>query len=239
MLKRTDIAEKRDVADKSVCIPFNKIMKAKPQKTKLLREAAEWRLISLLFECPVGDWQENIKNLATEVSDSQLKTAAEFAKVEASEGLYHSIFGPGGPAPAREVTYRSWVQPGYLLSELSAFYEAFSYQPNLKESPDHIAVETGFMAYLKLKEAFAQERGDTEHAEITAKAAKTFNDEHLAKFTEQITKTLASSDIEYLALASAALLKRVGKDKDKKIRQILPVLGDTDDDSFFECGAEQ
>jgi nitrate reductase assembly molybdenum cofactor insertion protein NarJ len=208
---------------------------AKPQKLSLLQEAAEWRLISLLFECPVGEWQENVKSLAQEITDSQLKTAAEFARIEASEGLYHSIFGPGGPAPAREVTYRSWVQPGFLLSELSAFYEAFSYHPNLKESPDHIAVETGFMAYLKLKEAFAEEKGDQEHAEITAKAAKTFNDEHLAKFTEQITKTLASSDIEYLALASAALLKRVGKDKDKKTRQILPVLGD-EDDSFFECG---
>jgi nitrate reductase assembly molybdenum cofactor insertion protein NarJ len=210
-------------------------MKAKTQKTNLLREAAEWRLISLMFECPVGDWQQNVKNLADETDEAQLKTAAEFAKVEASEGLYHSIFGPGGPAPAREVSYRSWVQPGYLLSELSAFYKAFSYQPNLQESPDHIAVETGFMAYLKLKQAFANECGDKENVEITAKAAKTFNDEHLAKFTEQITKSLASSDIEYLALASAALLKRVGKDKDKKIRQILPVLGDSED-SFFECG---
>lgn len=210
-------------------------MKAKLQKTNLLDEAAEWRLISLLFECPVGDWQNNVKNLAEEISDSQLKTAAEFAKVEASEGLYHSIFGPGGPAPAREVTYRSWVQPGYLLSELSTFYNAFSYQPNLQESPDHIAVETGFMAYLKLKEAFADECGDAESVEITVNTAKTFNDEHLAKFTEQITKTLASSDIEYLALASAALFKRVGKDKDKKIKQILPVLGN-DEVTFFECG---
>jgi len=210
-------------------------MKAKLQKINLLREAAEWRLISLLLECPVGDWQENVKNLAKEITDSQLKTATEFAKVEASEGLYHSIFGPGGPAPAREVSYRSWVQPGYLLSELSAFYKAFSYQSNLQESPDHIAVETGFMAYLKLKEAFAEECNDQENVEITAKAAKTFNAEHLAKMTEQITKSLASSGIEYLALTSAALLKRVGHDKDKKIRQILPVLGEINEE-IFECG---
>ncbi len=210
-------------------------MKAKQQKTNLLNEAAEWRLISLLFECPNGNWHENVKNLANEITDGQLRTAAEFAKVEASDGLYHSIFGPGGPAPAREVTYRSWVQPGYLLSELSAFYKAFSYQPNTAETPDHIAVETGFMAYLKLKEAFANECGDSEHAQITAKAAKTFNDEHLAKYTEQIAKSLASSGIEYLALSSTALLKRVGRDKDKKIRQILPVLGEMDEE-FFECG---
>lgn len=210
-------------------------MKAKQQKTNLLNEAAEWRLISLLFDCPVGNWQEDVKSLAKIVTDSQLLKAAEFSKTQASEGLYHSIFGPGGPAPAREVTYRSWVQPGYLLSELSAYYKAFSYQPQTPETPDHIAVETGFMAYLKLKEAFADESGDSENAEITANAAKTFNDEHLAKFTEQIAKSLATSRIDYLELASKALLKRVGKDKDKKIRQILPVLGE-EDDPFFECG---
>jgi len=53
--------------------------------------------------------------------------------------------------------------------------------------------------------------------------------------TEQIAKSLASSGIEYLALSSAALLKRVGCDKDKKVRQILPVLGEMGED-FFECG---
>ena len=210
-------------------------MKAKRQKTFLLREAAEWRLISLLFECPVGDWKTNVKNLADEITDPDLKKAAEFAETQAAEGLYHSIFGPGGPAPAREVTYRSWVQPGFLLSELAAFYAAFSFQPKTAEVPDHIAVETGFMAYLKLKQAFAEECGEQGKAEITARAAKTFKNEHLAKFTEQITNSLALSGIDYLALASAALFKRVGRDKDKKIRQILPVLGD-EDDSFFECG---
>ncbi len=209
-------------------------MKAKLQEVNLLRQAAEWRLISLFFECPMGDWKNQIKNLGDEVTDTELKTAAKFAQVEASEGLYHSIFGPGGPAPAREVTYRSWVQPGYLLSELSAFYQAFSYQPVTQETPDHISVEVGFIAYLKLKEAFAEECGDRENAKITAAAIKTFIADHLAKITLQITKSLAASGIEYLALASGALLKRVGHDQDKKIRQILPVLGEMDEE-YFEC----
>lgn len=210
-------------------------MKAKPEKTNLLQEAAEWRLISLLFECPVGDWQKNVNNLAAEVSDPRLRKAAGFAVVEAGEGLYHATFGPGGPAPSREITYRGWVQPGYLLSELTAYYNAFSYQPNLKESPDHIAVETGFMAYLKLKEVFAKENGDKENYEITAKAAKTFKAEHLSKYAEQISKNLASSGIEYLVLAGAALFERVGHDKDVEIKKILPIFSD-EADSFFECG---
>ena len=206
------------------------------QKTELLREAAEWRLISLLLECPVGDWQKQVNDLANEITDPKLKAAVEFSKTEATEGLYHSIFGPGGPAPAREVSYRSWVEPGYLLSELSAFYAAFGFQPDSRETPDHIAVESAFMAYLKLKEAFAFECSDGDKAEITAKAAETFNDGHLAKMTEQITKCLASSGVEYLAAASAVLFAKVGSDKDKKIRQILPVLGEPDEE-IFECGA--
>jgi nitrate reductase assembly molybdenum cofactor insertion protein NarJ len=211
------------------------IMRTKMQKSKLLREAAEWRLMSLLFECPVGDWQEQVSDLANEIADPQLKAAAEFAKTEASEGLYHSIFGPGGPAPAREVSYRSWVEPGYLLSELSAFYTVFGFQPGSRETPDHIAVETAFLAYLKLKEAFARECDDREKAEITAKAAQTFREGHLAKMTEQITKCLGASGVEYLALTSAALFARVGSDKDRKVRQILPVLGEPDEE-IFECG---
>lgn len=113
-----------------------------------------------------------------------------------------------------------------MLAELSAFYKAFSYQPNLRRKHPIISpLKPGFHGLSEIEGAFANECGDTENAEITAKAAKTFNDEHLAKFTEQIAKSLASSGIDYLELAKQ-LLKRVGKDKDKKIRQILPVLGE-------------
>lgn len=210
-------------------------MEMTSKQTKLIREAAEWRLIGLMFECPNDGWKVQVKDLAKELRDSKLKTAAEFACIEASEGLYHSIFGPGGPAPPREVTYRSWVQPGYLLSELSTYYDAFSYRPKSFETPDHISVETGFIAFLKLKEAFALSCGEKDNAKIAAKASEDFIREHLSKFVQPLTKSLSCSSVEYLALASAALLKRVGTDKDRKVRQILPVLGDWED-SMFECG---
>lgn len=210
-------------------------MKAAAQKTGLLEEAAEWRLIGLLFECPTGDWKVQVSNLALEIADPDLRRAAKFAQIEASEGLYHSVFGPGGPAPGREVSYRDWVQPGYLLSELAAFYAAFSYRPSLAETPDHIAVEIGFVSYLKLKEAFARERGEIESAVVTADAVDSFIEEHLSKTAEPIAKILAGSDIKYLVLASESLFKRVGSDKDQKNRRILPTLHETDNDAF-ECG---
>ncbi len=207
-------------------------MRDDSRQDKLIREAAEWRLISLLFECPSIEWHEQVSELAAETTDTQLKKAARSAKTEATEGTYHSIFGPGGPAPAREVTYRSWVQPGYLLSELSAFYKAFSYSPKTDEIFDHIAVETGFIAYLRLKQAYALACSDDEHAKITARAAKEFTAEHLSKSAEQLKRSLAFSGVEYLALASSALFKRVGKDKDKRTRSTLPVMESVVEDDF-------
>lgn len=203
---------------------------------KILVDATEWRLISLLFDCPTGDWFTQVEMLGEQVSDKHLKRAAKAAQKEASEGLFHSIFGPGGPAPGREVSYRGWVQPGYMLSELSSFYDAFSYKPATHEVPDHVAVETGFVAYLRLKEIFALECSDPESADVTARASKTFIDEHLTKYAEQMSKILANSGIEYLSLAGAALFKRVGKDKDKELQRFLPVLENDEEDVAFECG---
>ncbi len=208
----------------------------KTENVSLLKEAAEWRLLSLLFDCPNPEWLEHIDLLSRTTTDKKLKRAAKAAQKEASEGLFHSIFGPGGPAPGREISYRGWVQPGYMLSELASFYDAFSYKPKTEEVPDHIAVETGFIAYLRLKEAFAIENADNERAEITAGASKTFIDEHLSKYAEQTSKILSNSGIEYLSLAGAALFQRVGKDKDKEKQIYLPVLEDEDSESEMVCG---
>jgi nitrate reductase assembly molybdenum cofactor insertion protein NarJ len=203
---------------------------------ELLREAAEWRMISLLFDCPRGDWFKQVDELADQVTDIKLKQAAIAVRHEASEGLFHSIFGPGGPAPGREVSYRSWVEPGQLLSELAAFYSAFCYTPATGEVTDHISVETGFVAYLRLKELYARESGDDESAEITADAANRFMSDHISKYAQKVNKLFSASGIEYLRLASEALFERVGPDKDKELKTFLPVL-EEEDEAFFDCGA--
>ncbi len=208
-------------------------MKAQTDISGLLNEAAEWRLLGLMFECPIGDWYVNVKQLSKEVKDKKLKAAAAFALDEACEGLYHSIFGPGGPCPSREVSYRSWVQPGFLLSELSVFYKAFSFSPKTDEVPDHISVEAGFIAYLKLKEAFALESGMTDEAAITADASRRFIEQHLSKMAEKLSKTLAYSEMKYLIAAGEALFERVGKDPDGEEKRTLPVLPRVEDEEML------
>lgn len=183
---------------------------ADPQVAELLHEATQWRLIGLLFSCPAGDWYAEVAALASEVNDEQLKAVAEAARTEASEGLYHTTFGPGGPAAAREVSYLRSTLSGQFLAELRGMYEAFAYQPASEEPPDHVAVEADFVGYLRLKEAFARSHGTEEHAAVTADVAQRILDEHLSAIAEPLARSLAASDISYLAGAAAALLQRVG-----------------------------
>jgi len=148
--------------------------------------------------------------LAREVHDQQLKAAAEAAQTEAGEGLYHTTFGPGGPAAAREVSYLRATLSGQFLAELRGMYEAFAYQPPSEEPPDHVAVEADFVGYLRLKEAFARARSEDEQAAVTADAAQRMLDEHLSAIAEPLARSLAASGIAYLAGAAAALLTRTG-----------------------------
>lgn len=176
----------------------------------LLQEAAEWRLLGRLLECPSSAWKEDLDTLSRELDAEPLKAAALGARSEATEGLYHSVFGPGGPAPPREVSYHASVELGSLMSEIERDYAAFAYQPETHEPPDHIAVETGFVAYLRLKEAYAYATGDDEAAQITRRAAMRFAAEHLARMAEPLATLLSNSGVDYLAQTLALIASRVG-----------------------------
>ena len=213
-------------------------MTMEPRVQTLLRQAAEWRLIGLLFECPVKAWRDEVAALARDIEDSELAAAAGHALDEATEGLYHSTFGPGGPAPPREVSYLEAVQLGYLLAELTAFYDAFAYRPVTKESPDHVSVEAGFVGYLLLKQAYAMMRGDDEQASVTADAEATFRREHLASFADRLAATLKASGIAYLAEAGHALATRVGPPPvaaTPEGARRLPVIQPFEDDDEIAC----
>jgi nitrate reductase assembly molybdenum cofactor insertion protein NarJ len=176
----------------------------------LLREAACWRLLGRLFDCPGEAWRRDVATLAGEVDDAGLRAAAGTALETATEGLYHSVFGPGGPAPPREASYHDTLELGSLMSELAGYYAAFGYHPVTSEAPDHVSVEAGFVAYLRFKEAYALTAGDAEHAVTTAEAAERFRRDHLAMFAAPLAAVLADSEIDYLVQASGLLAARVG-----------------------------
>lgn len=203
------------------------------REIQLAREAAEWRLLSLLFECPTPDWHADVTALMHEVADTKLKSAAQDALREASEGLFHHTFGPGGPAPAREATYHQTVQLGYLMSELQAYYNAFAFHPATAEPPDHISVEIGFIAYLKMKEAYALACGNEQHAATAAESAERFVQEHLANIAQPLAGHLKESGIAYLAKAGSALACRVGPPP--SAASPLPILQDEPLENAWGC----
>lgn len=206
-----------------------------PDVLDLARQSAEWRLIGLLFEQPSPAWREQVASLGAEVGGEKLKRAAEAALDEASEELYHSIFGPGGPASPREASYFDNIQLGYLIAELRAHYDAFAYDPSLGEAPDHVAVEAGFIAFLRLKEAYALAEGDKDHASVTHEAAQHFLSEHLARMAPTLAEKFIPSDVEYLILATEELAARSGAMPRPPIG--LPVLQDSDE-APFDCACE-
>lgn len=200
----------------------------------LLRDAVRWRLLGLLFECPGEEWRRDVATLAGEVDDAGLRAAADAALVGATEGQYHSVFGPGGPAPPREVSYHDTLELGSLMSELAGYYAAFGYHPATNEAPDHVSVEVGFMAYLRFKEAYALTAGDAAYGATTVQAAERFRTDHLAMFAAPLAAVLADSEIDYLVQASGLLAARVG---DRPPRTRLPVFQEPVDDngSEFPC----
>lgn len=175
-----------------------------------LSEAAEWKLLAMLLSCPQGDWPSQVAMLAEETRDVHLQQAARLMTKEATEGLYHTTFGPGGPAAPREVSHREYVTPSASLAELSSYYQAFAFHPATDEPPDHVGVECDFMAYLRVKEAYGLARGDQEQAAAAAEAAQGFVTNHLTHIAQPLLASLVNSGIEYLRLAAEALVQRVG-----------------------------
>jgi nitrate reductase assembly molybdenum cofactor insertion protein NarJ len=200
----------------------------------LLREAVEWRLLGLLFEYPNGDWSAQVKALSREVLDPELMEAATLGSVQASEGIHCSLFGPGGPVAVRAASYQSGVQLGYLLAELSSLYQSFCYRPATHESPDHLAVQIGFVAYLKLKEAFAIQNDSGAEAAICAEAVRYIMKEHLSLMAQPVAEALDATGPPFLVLAAHFLLQRVGEPP-RQPTFAVPGAAAADDD-VLQCG---
>ncbi|OFW17341.1 MAG: hypothetical protein A3F70_14585 [Acidobacteria bacterium RIFCSPLOWO2_12_FULL_67_14] len=202
----------------------------------LVRESAGWLLLARLFECPTERWRREVTALAGEIDDPALQAAARATLDAATEGQYHSVFGPGGPASAREVGYHDGLELGSLMSELTGYYHAFGYPVVEGEPPDHVAVEIGFLAYLRLKEAYAVASGQEERAAVARDAAARFRVDHLARFAAPMAGLLAQSGLDHLAQASVLLATRIGEPPRRPLLPVIPADLLTEDDSDFPCG---
>lgn len=172
-------------------------------------DAARWRLLALLLERPHGTWHEEIASLAAEIADPELVAVSDGAR-DATEGGYLAILGPGGSVSPRQVGHMREGDPSQLISELSTFYRAFAYKPESENPPDHIAVEAGFLGFMKLKEAFARASGNPDGEGRTVRAIEKFLDRHLRDFSMALATRLASTAPGYLARAASCLARQAG-----------------------------
>lgn len=173
-----------------------------------LLRAADLRLIGLLFERPSETRRRHVTALGEECTDAGLRELAR-AMAEVDEGSYQSVFGSGGPVSPRQAAYIGRRDPARAMAEVSELYGAFGFTPAPGEPPDHVATEAGFAAFLYMKEAYAVSQGNTEAAEITAAARKTFLEDHLRLLANGLARRLGDAP-EALQKLAAALVDRVG-----------------------------
>jgi hypothetical protein len=100
--------------------------------------------------------------------------------------------------------------PAQILSELSTYYKAFAYDPASENPPDHIAVEAGFIGYMKLKEAYARSIGNGEGEGRTLRATEKFLQTHLREFSTSLATRLEEKAPGYLADAAKCLTRMTG-----------------------------
>jgi nitrate reductase assembly molybdenum cofactor insertion protein NarJ len=212
--------------------------KAIAEVQRLLTEAVEWRLLGLIFEYPTDAWRSQVTELLADLHQEDLRQLAESALAASTEGMHLALFGPAGSVPVREVTYQGGVQFGYLMAELSAYYDAFGYCPSAGEAEDHLAVELGFMAYLKMKRALALAKDEIENASVAAAAADAFLRDHLRAMAEPVAAKLEAFAPDYMVLAGRQVLQLSGPAPRSNYPLGVPFSED-DDSAEMRCGAAE
>jgi TorA maturation chaperone TorD len=126
------------------------------------------------------------------------------------EPEFFSVLGPGACGASESGYARAaMASRGPLLTEVAGYYSAFAYPGDrLREVPDHIAVETGFLSFLAMKVAFARFAGRAEEEAVAREAYDGFLHAHVESWVGDLCDALAESGSDHYA-AIAMCLRRV------------------------------
>lgn len=174
------------------------------EAVEALSACAELRLLGLLLERPRPGWFDEVAALGREVRDPELAQAAALA-MEASEGAYLALMGPGGSVSPRAPAYRNFEDPARVMAQLAALHQAFSYAPRTEDPADHIASEASFAAYLQLKLSYALSEGKRDEAAVTREAMGCLVKDHLAPLARRFAARLGDGGPPYLVAAAKLL----------------------------------
>jgi len=116
------------------------------------------------------------------------------------------LFEGSVPCPVTETAYIR-RDKGAILADITGFYHAFGFEPAaLGEKADHIAVELEFAAMLLVMWEQAVRAENTEAAEVTEAALRSFTTDHIGEWVLAFCDRLRSTSALPLHEASAELL---------------------------------
>jgi hypothetical protein len=170
--------------------------------------AAEWRFISLMLDCPEDGWMDRVETCARKLVEPELHAAVAAARRERNPFHYRQLFGPNGEVSLRESGYRKGADPDRLVTGLASQYAHQRFQASTSLPPDHIVVQTAFVAHLRGEEAGAWTHGDTVEATRWHEVAERFRRAHLDRFVGPLVGALRATGLLYLAYTADVLLLR-------------------------------
>lgn len=175
----------------------------------VVRRAQVYGFLSAAFLFPQETWADDLSLLSGVMAEvgvtgeEDLPPALALAELQQA---YRQSFGVAGSlCYETEYGLPHEFRQSQELADLSGFYRAFGFDlgAEVRERPDHIAVELEFMHILTLKETYALMGGKTAEAVICQEAQASFLRDHLAHWLPLFVQSLArNGGVEpYLALA--------------------------------------
>lgn len=156
-----------------------------PTMDALLADATLLRGISVALRPPAPDLSGRLLALSAGLPEEAAASFEHLASLVGPElePHYHATLGPAGRCPTGESDFSqsAAISKGTLLGDVSAFYTAFGFDPvrEVRDTPDHVAAELAFGAFLLTKTAYAVHAGEREHAEVAFAGWLGFRADHL------------------------------------------------------------
>lgn len=186
-------------------------MSAAMDPVTAFRRAQVYSFLAGAFLYPADNWTECaplVSAILPELDFVAARLDVQPQPLEQLQNAYRVTFGvTGSLCYETEYGLPHEFRQSQEMADISGFYRAFGFVlgTEVRERPDHLAVECEFMHVLALKESSAARSGSAEHVEICVEAQAKFLRDHLGQWVGLFAQSLAlNTDGAYLALGEFA-----------------------------------
>ncbi len=181
-------------------------------KENAIRRAQVYGFLAEVFLYPRENWSEDgalVVEIVRSLGWIDVQPQVPDAPLPELQATYRRTFGTAGSlCYETEYGLPHEYRQSQEMADIAGFYRAFGFNlgGEVRERPDHVAVELEFMHILALKEAYALETDIPEHVEICADAQGKFLQDHLGCWVNLFAQSVAHNapDSLFVALAQFA-----------------------------------